>query len=398
LLTTAQVDLQLSRAAALLSGSLDLLAQRVWDGAAGDALARRSWIEPLLELSDVELAQLEEQGTEAQAMRALPQSLVMFGASAREVCTVEKFFGASTGFKPKHVKQRKASQIEAFRRVLESVLPNTERVIDVGSGHGHLTRELASIQPKPVLGLERNRALTDRARSLSQHQNLSFHTVDVLGTELKIHPGDCLVGLHACGELGDRITKYAATYGASMALVGCCLQKQRAPERIPLWAPLAPLALPRTLLGLSNLSVAAQGVEASRAENLAARERRIALHWLLQKYTGSLKFGAELEGLNRRSAHAELENLVALAFEFRGLRCPSVDEINDSALLAKRMHGRARRLAIPRSFLARVLEIFVLLDRARFLCDGGFRVQLGELWHSEISPRNLVLLATRPEP
>jgi Mor family transcriptional regulator len=82
LLTTAQVDLQLSRAAALLSGSLDLLAQRVWDGAAGDALARRSWIEPLLELSDVELAQLEEQGTEAQAMRALPQSLVMFGASA----------------------------------------------------------------------------------------------------------------------------------------------------------------------------------------------------------------------------------------------------------------------------------------------------------------------------
>ncbi len=395
MLTAAHIDQHLSRVAGLLTAYRDLLEQRTWDGIPGEALERRSWSESLLGLSDRELTQLEEQGAEGSAMSALPRSLQLLGNLTREACAVGQFFSTSIScVRPQHVKQRKAEQISAFCRILESVLPHTERVIDVGSGHGHLTREIAAILPKPVLGLERSRSLTERASTLSKLENLTFQTVDVLGVELEIKPRDCLVGLHACGELGDRVTQYAAKHGASLALVGCCLQKQRAATRTPLWPPLEALSLPQTVLGLSNLSLRAHGVEASRADNLAARERRLALYWLLREHAGPLNFGAELEGLNRRSAHAELGVLVELAFAARTLRCPSQQEILDSAARAKHVHGRARRLALPRTFLARVLELFVLLDRARFLCAHDFEVQLGELWPAQVSPRNLLLLGT----
>jgi hypothetical protein len=54
-----------------------------------------------------------------------------------------------------------------------------------------------------------------------------------------------------------------------------------------------------------------------------------------------------------------------------------------------------RRLSLPRAMLARLLEVFVLLDRAIYLEERGFTVTIGALFPSEVSARNLVLLAER---
>jgi hypothetical protein len=56
-------------------------------------------------------------------------------------------------------------------------------------------------------------------------------------------------------------------------------------------------------------------------------------------------------------------------------------------------HARARRLSLPRTLLARVLEIHILRDRARYLELHGFRVTIGTLFPLSVSARNLALIA-----
>ncbi len=274
---------------------------------------------------------------------------------------------------------------------------HARRVVDVGSGHGHLTREIAEETAVPVVGLERDAVLAGRARTLSPGLSPTFAVTDVLRDGLPLATGDCVIGLHACGELGDAmVTSVARTSGASLALVGCCLQKRRQASRLPLCAVVDlddRLELPRGLLGLSNLSSSDEGVEASRAENLVGRERRLALHRLLSQEGPPLRFGAEIEGINRRAAQRDVSQLVARAFALRGRPVPSRQSIDEAVVWARREHARARRASLARAMLARVLEVYVLLDRAVFLEKHGLVVDVGELFPVTVSARNLALVA-----
>ena len=270
------------------------------------------------------------------------------------------------------------------------------RVVDVGSGHGHLTRDMAERLTLPVVGLERDTALAGGARRLSPGASPTFTVTDVLQDGLPLSAGDCVIGLHACGELGDAmVASVARSRGVSLALVGCCLQKRRQLSRRPFCAASGlegELDLPRALLGLSNLAASDDAVETTRAENLLGRERRLALHRLLS-HERPLRLGAEIEGLNRRAAHQDIHVLVARAFALRGRPTPSPEAIEEAVGWARAEHGRSRRLSVPRALLARVLEVFVLLDRAAYLEGQGFAVQCGVLFPSSVSPRNLALLA-----
>jgi SAM-dependent methyltransferase len=316
------------------------------------------------------------------------------------VCALPAFPGpgGSPGPARRGETPRKRAQIDAFGRLVTPLATRATRVLDVGSGHGHLTRELASQLGLPVIGLERDPALAGRARSLSPGASPSFAVTDVLREGLTLSGGDCVIGLHACGELGEMmVTSVARSRGVMLALVGCCLQKRRQASRAPLGVPDDALAgvldLPRSLLGLSNLAARDEGVEATRAENLAARERRLALNRLLSEGRVPVRLGAEIEGLNRRAAQRDLSLLVARAFALRGRPVPSPETIGEAAAWARVEHARARRLSVPRALLARVLEVYVLLDRAVHLEDHGLRVEVGVLFPASVSPRNLALVA-----
>ncbi|HEY5241490.1 MAG TPA: methyltransferase, partial [Polyangiaceae bacterium] len=65
----------------------------------------------------------------------------------------------------------------------------------------------------------------------------------------------------------------------------------------------------------------------------------------------------------------------------------------EAVVWARREHARARRASLARAMLARVLEVYVLLDRAVFLEKHGFAVEVGELFPVTVSARNLALVA-----
>lgn len=398
-------------AATVLAHHRDVLDARPVDGEAPAALVRRGWAPYLGALDDAAVDGVEGRGLDAPWPEGAPDSLLAFAASVRQACDVASMetYPAPSRAARRFERPRKYAQIEAFARVVVPIAANANRVMDIGSGHGHLTRELAGRLGVPVIGLEHDANLAGRARALSASGTASFAVTDVLRDGLGLTVGDCVVGLHACGELGDAMVESAARVGASLALVGCCLQKQRSVSRAPLWtggergATDVPddwreaLDLPKAVLGLSNLTARDAGVEASRADNVRARERRLALHRLLTEASFEVRHGVELEGLNRRAAHAELGVLVSRAFGIRRRPPPSAAAIADAARWAAEHHARMRRYALPRSLLGRLLEVFVLLDRARYLEAHGFEVSVGVLFPTSVSARNLALVG-RPRP
>ena len=387
-------------AARLIAENRDLLDARP-DTEAAERVARaRGWDGAVLGLSDEELARHETDGPCATWRGDAPSALRSLADASRETCRLEALLPArppEAARARRHETPRKQAQIDAFVRAIEPLAARSRRILDVGCGHGHLGRALAAAVGRPVVGLERDCRLASKARRLAERTNVVFDVTDVLRDGLALGDDDCVVGLHACGELGDAIVTSAAKSGAAIALVGCCLQKRRQEVRSPLADARAfgqMLDLPRVVLGLSNLTARAEGVEASRVENLAARERRLALHRLLSASGEDLAFGAEIAGLNRRAAHLELDALVARAFALRERPVPGPAAIAEAAAWARATHARARRLALPRSLLARVIEVFVLLDRACHLEAHGMRVTLGTLFDASVSARNLALLAS----
>ena len=393
--------------ARLIAENRDVLDARAADGDAPTALVTRGWAAFVLSLDDDALAAIEILGHDAAWPDQTPASLRLLIDASRDACALPSLAQSSPcpsqeeGYRPQRRREtaRKAAQVEAFARLILPLATRATRVVDVGAGHGHLTREIADRIALPVVGLERDVGLADRARLLSPGASPSFAVTDVLRDGLSLAEGDCVIGLHACGELGDAIVEDVARSGAAVALVGCCLQKRRSPSRPALCA--APdlaiaLDLPSRLLGLSNLTARDEGVEATRAENLGGRERRLALHrLLLADGTGELRFGSEIDGLNRRAAQGDLPTLVHRAFALRGRPPPSPTAIDDAATWAKGQYARARRLSLPRAMLARVLEVFVLLDRALYLEERGFIVRVGALFPKTVSARNLALVAAR---
>jgi len=57
--------------------------------------------------------------------------------------------------------------------------------------------------------------------------------------------------------------------------------------------------------------------------------------------------------------------------------------------------AQVRNLELLRGLFRRPLEIWLLLDRALYLQEAGYQVQLGEFCATSLTPRNLLLLAEK---
>ncbi|HYQ17217.1 MAG TPA: methyltransferase, partial [Polyangiaceae bacterium] len=108
-----------------------------------------------------------------------------------------------------------------------------------------------------------------------------------------------------------------------------------------------------------------------------------------------LEPGAEMSGINRRRANAGLADVAARALELRGLQPATDGELRRHLAVAAEHYALIRRLSLPRSMLARLVEVLVSLDRAAHLEQRGLEVRVGRLFERAISPRNIGIFASR---
>jgi SAM-dependent methyltransferase len=386
----------LRRALQVLLPAMDLVHARDPSPDPGDA---RGWGSFLTDLDDPAVTFAESHGLAALLDRA-PDAPRDLADLARDVTALRGITPplenpSAQPFTAPNIKARKGMQLDALLRALRPMALRAARVVDVGAGSGHLTRLAAARFDADPIGVERDAERVSFARALAAGTRARFEQRDVLREPLALRPDDLAVGLHACGALGDHLVAESAAAGASVALVSCCLQKIPGETREALSSQgrAAGLVLPREVLGLSNVSERAEGVEATVAQNLAARESRHALAHRLARRGLTVTAAEAMRGVNRRRAQQGLDALAHAALTARGLPPATPAELREARDVAARSFALTRRRSLPRSMLARALELTVVLDRAAALEEAGHTVTVREVFAASVSPRNLGIFA-----
>ncbi len=391
---------RLSRVLAVALPVRDILEQRVDEAVVPDWCTKRGWAAYLLALDDATLRTGEARGL-AELLPSLAEAPADLAELAREVTAATELpmLSGATALSTeslRSVRFRKRAQLSGLLSAVTNMAESANRIVDVGAGSGHFTRLSAELFQRDALGLERNpeRVASAQKRALESAVTASFVTVDARDT-LQFAEQDLAIGLHACGELGDRLVEAVARAKCDLALVSCCLQKISSPTRKPLSSNDQTPELRREHLGLTNLTAQPQGVEASIDVTIGARQTRFALGQLLRGRGVVLEPGAEMTGINRRRANAGLAVVAERALALRELAPASAAELAHHDTLAAQHYGVIRRLSLPRSMLARLVEVLVSLDRAVHLEERGLDVAVATLFDRAVSPRNIGIFASR---
>lgn len=386
----------------LLEAHLDVIEGRVTCEEPPAWCTRRGLDAFLLGLSTEDLEQCERVGLArwVEAQPDAPEPLACMAAEVR-ACTA---LGPPRVTAPPRptldgASGRKRAQLGAWYEALTGpggMLGDRahRRVVDLGSGRGHLTRWAARTMGLPALGVDREAAHVERARSMEPIPTVRFDRRDALADPIALDAADLAVGLHACGDLGDALLDAARRASCDVVLVPCCLQKTAAGS----WRPRSAegrrsgVRISRGSLGLANTTPHERGVEVPMSETMAAREARFALRLLLESRGVGLEPGEEMRGINRRRARRGLPVLADLAFARRGLPSPSAAELSWAGEEGRTRHARVRRLSLPRSMFARAVEVAHALDRACALQEEGFEVEVFPLVGQDVTPRNLTIV------
>ena len=395
------VSQALARALDIVVPALDIAADRPRGPEPPQFCETRGFTEFLASLSHDELLRCESEGLAVRlsGLEGAPPALVELGRNLLDVAhlpaRVQKDKPPPIG-KQRSVSERKQNEIEALLAVVAPLAERANRVVDVGAGRGHFTRIAAEVFDRDTVGIERVPERVTTAERLGAGTRASFLLLDATHEALGLRAGDLAIGLHACGGLGDRLIVEAIDAPCNVVLVSCCLQKIDTPVRLPSSraARAAGLVLSKETLGLSNLTSRRQGVESTLSETMDARRKRWALTRLLRHRGIPVQPGEEMRGLNRRFAHRSFSDLVQKALTQRDLTPASPTEVAEHDHWGTIEFDRMRRFSLPRSMLARALEVTVAFDRATLLEEHGYDVQVVEIYDLDVTPRNLATIAS----
>ncbi|MDT3230139.1 methyltransferase [Pseudomonas sp. rhizo25] len=289
---------------------------------------------------------------------------------------------------------RKWQQIEAFGAALNFAETPTHW-LDWCAGKGHLGRRL--LQPGQQLTcLEYDPALVASGQALSDRHNLpAAHRLQDVMADMAINPQHTPVALHACGDLHVRLLQLASAAGCKqLALAPCCYNRITADRYQALSAAgrASRLQLSREDLGLplSETVTAGNRVRQQRDTSMA---RRLGFDRLQRQLRGCDEYlptpSLPASWLDKPYADycQELANVKGL----------STGEQDWTALEAHGWHRLAevRNLELVRGLFRRPLEMWLVLDRALFLQERGYNVEVGSFCETALTPRNLMVLAER---
>jgi hypothetical protein len=261
---------------------------------------------------------------------------------------------------------------------------------------------LASQHGGAVVALERNAGLVAQGARLAQRERapLSLHRVDVLSAAALpfVQREQRALALHACGELHVRLLRHCAqqqTRALALALAPCCYHLIGTDTYQPLSAAARRSAL---VLARDELRTAVQ--ESVTSPPRVQRQRRQLQAWRL----GFDALQRELRGRDQYLPTPSLP-LSTLALDFAaccrlladkvGLDVPAaVDWPRFETIGAQRLHEVTAH-DLVRVLFRRPLELWLVLDRALFLRERGYAVEIGAFCARELTPRNIMLRADR---
>lgn len=317
-----------------------------------------------------------------------------------ELPRAPQFIRTADSREPAGVPGRKWQQIQAFVAALPEVqLPAVEWC----AGKAHLGRWYARCGGATVDALEWNAALVKDGNALSQRARLPVRVaqVDVLSAAAAPHlqADRQVLALHACGELHAQLLRLCAGDHPvqGIALAPCCYHLNPHAIYQPLSRAARAVELPLDKL---DLHTAVQ--EHVTSPEREQKQRRQLQAWRL----GFDALQREVRGVDDYLPTPS-QSLLVLREGFAAY-CERMAQLKNIALPDRidfaryEQHGWRRfvevnALDLPRLLFRRALELWLVLDRALLLRESGYRVDLSTFCERALTPRNILLRASRAE-
>lgn len=289
---------------------------------------------------------------------------------------------------------RKWQQIEAFGAALQFAQTPTHW-LDWCAGKGHLGRRLLQAD-QTLTCLEYDPALIAAGQALSDHHGLPvIHRLQDVMADVALSREHTPVALHACGDLHVRLLKLASAVGCQqLALAPCCYNRITADTYQALSnagrASALQLSIDDLGLPLSETVTAGKRVRLQRDTSMA---RRLGFDQLQRELRGCDEYlpapSLPTSWLDKPFADycRELARLKGLSTGEQGWA--TLEAYGWSRL------AEVRNLELVRGLFRRPLELWLVLDRALFLSETGYKVEVGSFCEPALTPRNLMVLAER---
>ncbi len=292
---------------------------------------------------------------------------------------------------------RKRLQSGAFAAALA---PLQVPVLDWCCGKGHLARTLAPHCPGPVTGLEWNAGLVADGNRLATRfgDAVTLRCEDVMvadpGWPDRVHG----VALHACGDLHRKLMRDAvARTQPRVSFSPCCYHLTGA---LP-YRPLSSLVSGdpgRLELESNDLRLAVQETVTAparvRAQTALVSQWRLAFDGLQRQ----VRRVNEYLPLPSHPKHLVNEGFAAFcrwAARQKGIELPGNVSLEEWLDHGARRLQEVRQQELVRHLFRRPMELWLVLDYAIYLEEAGYEVRLGTFCDRELTPRNLLLDATR---
>ncbi|MFE8071096.1 methyltransferase [Marinobacteraceae bacterium S3BR75-40.1] len=292
---------------------------------------------------------------------------------------------------------RKWAQIEAF---LAAVEPSEQPTLEWCAGKGYLARTLAARDGMPVAGLEWHGELCRRGEreAADRGVDVTLHQQDVLAPEAArlLRRDGQVLALHACGDLHGRLLHLAADHRPrSIRLSPCCYQRTRDAHYRPFsrQARQGRLHLSR---GDLHLAVQETVTGGRRVRRLRDREAawRLGFDALQREVRGTNQY-LNVPSLPKRLLGGSFRQFCDWAATQRGVALPGQLDWAAWEQHGVRRLRKVRRMELVAHAFRRPLEVWLVLDRALFLEQAGYRVRVLQFCERHLTPRNLLIDACR---
>ncbi len=290
---------------------------------------------------------------------------------------------------------RKWQQIEAFSRHVDTGQAGTHW-LDWCAGKGHLGRRLTG-RGQQLTCLERDAALVEAGLTLSARQGLEARHVqqDVMADDAwrSLQPHHTPVALHACGDLHVQLMQLASHTGCQrLAIAPCCYNRTRFDHYQPLSSEgkASGLTLSRDELGLPLSETVTAGARVRRQRD-TSMARRLGFD-LLQRTIRGIDEYLPTPSLPVSWLDAPYEDYCRHLAQLKNL--PLSGEQNWARWEAAGWQrlAQVRNLELVQNLFRRPLEMWLVLDRALYLQEQGYRVSVGTFCQRQLTPRNLLIL------
>jgi hypothetical protein len=286
--------------------------------------------------------------------------------------------------------------------VIQSYAKNLEweKVFDFGGGAGHLCMSLVDDHHRAI-SFDSNKSFQESGKKKIQRwlPQLSDR-IHFVHKELKspediehlIDEKTMMIGLHACGDLSSILCKAYQNQKAKYLLsYSCCYHKLTVKNY-----NLSKVAKDNPIFFTNHaLTLAAKSYKKQTKETIKTRDRvkeyRYGLHFYLKN-----KYQQDFISLGNAHKEDYQNHFLDYAQKFSPIKIDLKDL--DNFIKETYVQDKLWLMIKASSFrilFGRLIEIYLVLDRALALLEDGHHVRVYESFRRDLSPRNILLMASK---